>query len=182
MISAQHLYFEPGQDRKIAALKVPKCVCLFICGDSMNEKYMLEALKEAKKSYKNGDVPVGAIIVKNNKIIARAHNLKEQKKIATKHAEIIAIEKACRKLKTWHLDECILYVTLEPCLMCAGAIIQSRIKKLVYATASEKFGFIESIDQVLNNNKNNHEVKIEKGICEIESQLLLKNFFKNKRG
>lgn len=182
MITAQHLSFGPGQDRKIAASQTSECVCLFyMFGDSMNEKYMIEALKEAKKSYKKGDVPVGAVIVKNNKIIARAHNLKECKQIATKHAEIIAIEKACKKLKTWHLDDCVLYVTLEPCLMCSGAILQSRIKTLVYATASEKFGFVESIDQVLNNKKNNHNVMVKKGVCESESQLLLKNFFKNKR-
>lgn len=139
------------------------------------------ALKEAIKSYKREDVPVGAIIVKDGKIIAKAHNQKENKGIATKHAEIIAIEKACKKLKTWHLDNCELYVTLEPCLMCAGAIIQSRISKLIYATSNEKFGFIESIDHVLENEKNNHKVKIIKGICQVESQTLLKEFFKNKR-
>ena len=173
---------ELGQDWKIAALKASKCVCLFSFGDPMNEVYMKEALKEAKKSFRKGDVPVGAVIVKNNKIIARGHNMKEQKKIATKHAEIIAIEKACKKMKTWYLEDCTLYVTLEPCLMCAGAIIQSRIPKLVYATTSEKFGFVESIDHALSNKKNNHNVIIEHGVCEIESQQLLKKFFKNKRG
>ena len=92
--------------------------------------FMEEALKEAKKSYHQGDVPVGAIIVKNQKIISKGHNKKEKMQVATRHAEMIAIEKACKKLKTWHLDDCILYVTMEPCLMCAGAILQSRIKKL----------------------------------------------------
>ena len=147
----------------------------------MNIKYMNLALKEAKKAYKHDDVPVGAVIVKNNKVISKAYNKKEKKQNATRHAEIIAIEKACKKLKTWHLDDCILYVTLEPCLMCAGAIIQSRIKKVVYATSSEKFGYIESIDCVLLNNKNNHRVEIEKGICSDESKSLLKKFFKQKR-
>lgn len=142
---------------------------------------MKEALKEAEKSYKKGDVPVGAIIVKNNKIIARAHNQKEKNKIATKHAEIIAIEKACKKIKNWRLEECTLYVTLEPCLMCAGAILQSRIKKLVYATESEKFGFVSSIENILNNKKNNHNVEITKGICNEESRELMVNFFKDKR-
>lgn len=147
----------------------------------MEEKYMLEALKEAKKSFVKGDVPVGAVIVKDNKIISRAHNEKEIQKIATKHAEILAIEKACKKLKSWHLEECELYITLEPCLMCAGAIIQSRISKIIYATSNEKFGFAGSIENVLNNKKNNHKVKIINGVLEQESQKLLKNFFKTKR-
>lgn len=157
------------------------CVSFLLFGDVM-DYYMKEAIKEAKKSYKRGDVPVGAVIVKNGKIIAKGHNKKEKKKIATKHAEIVAIEKACKKLGTWHLDDCAIYVTLEPCLMCAGAIIQSRIGKLIYATTSEKFGFVESIEHVLENKKNNHKVIITKGICEEESKQLLKEFFKNKRG
>lgn len=142
---------------------------------------MLEALKEAKKSFLNGDVPVGAVIVKDNKIISRAHNQKEIKKIATRHAEIIAIEKACKKLNSWYLDGCELYITLEPCLMCAGAIIQSRISRVIYATTNEKFGFAGSIENVLNNKKNNHKVKIIRGVLEEESQKILKEFFKTKR-
>lgn len=139
------------------------------------------ALKEAEKSYIKEDVPVGAIIVKNNKIIAKAHNNKENKGIATYHAEIIAIEKACKKLKTWRLDGCTMYVTLEPCLMCAGAILQSRIDKLVYAADNLKFGSVTSINDVLNNKKNNHKVLVLSGTMEKESQKLLRNFFKNKR-
>lgn len=144
------------------------------------KKYMDLALKEAQKSYKNGDVPVGAIIVKNNKVIARAHNQKEKKKIATYHAEILVIQKACKKLKTWYLNDCELYVTMEPCLMCAGAILQSRISKLVYSTNNEKFGYISSVDSILNQ-KNNHRVEIIDGIRKEESQKILMNFFKNKR-
>lgn len=147
----------------------------------MEEEYMFEALKEAKKSYKKGDVPVGAVIVYKNKIIARAHNVKELKKIATRHAEMIVIEQACRRLNSWHLDNCTLYVTLEPCLMCSGAIIQSRLGKLVYATHSAKFGFVSSIEKTLNNVKNNHQVEILSGVCDKESQELLKSFFKDKR-
>ena len=147
----------------------------------MNENYMLKALEEAKKSFVAGDVPVGAVIVKDNKIIAKAHNEKEIRKIATKHAEIIAIERACKKLDSWHLDDCILYVTLEPCLMCAGAIIQSRISKIVYSISNEKFGFVGSIENVLNNKKNNHKVEIVSGVLEKESKELIKNFFKGKR-
>ena len=145
------------------------------------DKYMKIALEEAMKSYKNNDVPVGAVIVKNEKVIARAHNQKEKEKNATRHAEIIVIEKACRKLKTWHLNDCTLYVTLEPCMMCCGAIIQSRIKKVIYATTNDKFGYIESVGKLLQNKKNNHYVKLEKGIGEQQSISLLKQFFKEKR-
>ena len=123
------------------------------------------ALKEAEKSLSFDDVPVGALIVKNDKIISKAHNQKEKKQIATKHAEIIAIERACRKLNTWHLDDCTLYVTIEPCLMCSGAMIQSRIDRVVYATKNEKFGYIESVEKIFEN-KNNHNVKITNGIYE----------------
>ncbi len=145
-----------------------------------DEKYMLLALKEARKAAKKNDVPVGAIIVKNGKIISKAHNKKQIKKNAILHAEIIAIGKACRKIKNWHLDDCTLYVTLEPCLMCAGAIIQARIGKLVYATSSPKFGYIESISH-LKNSKNNYIPVINSGVCKIESIEMLKKFFKNKR-
>lgn len=146
----------------------------------MESEYMKIALIEAKKSYKKGEVPVGAVIVKNGNIIAKAHNEKETKNISIYHAEILAIKKACKKLKTWRLDGCELYVTLEPCLMCAGAILQSRISKLYYATENEKFGYISSIDSILNQ-KNNHKVEINIGIYQKESQKLLIDFFKNKR-
>ena len=141
----------------------------------MNEIYMKEALKEAKKAYKKDDVPVGCIIIKDNKIIARAHNQKENKKNAIKHAEIIAISKACKKLKTWHLDDCILYTTMEPCMMCTGAIIQSRIKKIYYSISNESFGELENYK--LKNNK----IEIEKNILANQSQQLLRNFFEEKR-
>lgn len=152
----------------------------FILGDNM-EKYMLEALKEAQKSLKYDDVPVGAVIVENDKIISRGYNKKEKKKSAILHAEIIAINKACKKKKDWHLDNCTLYVTMEPCLMCCGAIIQSRIKKVVYGCKNEKFGHIESIDKVLNNPKSNHFVEIEKGLLEDKCRVIVQKFFKAKR-
>lgn len=142
--------------------------------------YMKLALKEAEKSLEFDDVPVGALIVKNDKIISKAHNQKEKKQIATKHAEIIAIERACRKLNTWHLDDCTLYVTVEPCLMCSGAMIQSRIDRVVYATKNEKFGYIESVEKIFEN-KNNHNVKITNGIYEKEAKKLIQKFFKKKR-
>lgn len=147
----------------------------------MNEKYMEIALKEAEKAYKKGDIPVGAVIVKDDKVISRAYNKKERDKNAIKHAEIIAIEKACKKLKTWHLEDCVLYTTLEPCMMCCGAIIQSRIRTLVYGTTNAKFGYVESMGNLLNNSKNNHKANIISGLKKDESSELLISFFKNKR-
>ena len=110
-------------------------MCAFFVGDSMN--YMEIAIKEANKAYKKGDVPVGAIIIKNNKIIAKAYNTKEKNKNAINHAEILVIKKACKKLNTWHLNDCILYTTMEPCMMCCGAIMQSRIKEIHYILDNE---------------------------------------------
>lgn len=149
-------------------------------GGYMTDKYMKEALKEARKSLELDEVPVGAIIVYQDKIIARAHNLKEHKKNAVAHAEILAIEKACKKIGDWRLNECTMYVTLEPCLMCCGAIIQARIGKLVYSLTNQKFGYVESVDQVLTNPKNNHKIQLEK-IDDDESAQLLKSFFQKKR-
>ena len=111
----------------------------------MQKKFMKAALKEAKKAYEKLEVPVGCVIVKDGKIIARAHNLKESKTDTTKHAEILAIQKASRKLQSWRLIDCDLYVTLEPCAMCAGAIIQSRIKNVYYGTHDLKTGAVGSV-------------------------------------
>lgn len=141
----------------------------------MNEKYMYEALKEAKKAYKKGEVPVGAIIVKNNRVIARSYNKKETKNNAIMHAELDVIKKACNKLNTWHLDDCTLYTTLEPCLMCIGAIIQSRISSLYYSSSNINFGEINILK------KYNKKITITNGILEKETSELLKNFFKEKR-
>jgi len=155
-------------------------VCAFYYGGVFMMKYMEMALEEAKKAYKNGDVPVGAVIVKDNKIISKAYNKKEKNNVSVYHAEILAIIKACKKLKTWRLDGCSLYVTLEPCLMCSGAIIHSRISKVYFATKNEKFGYVSSIDSLLNK-KNNHKVEIEEGLCKKQAQRILIDFFKNKR-
>ncbi|HHW68747.1 MAG TPA: nucleoside deaminase [Tenericutes bacterium] len=143
--------------------------------------YMKIALKEAKKSIKHGDVPVGVVIVENGKIISKAHNKKQKKLIATYHAEILAINKACKKKKSWYLDNCEMYVTLEPCMMCCGAIIQSRIKKVIYATDNPKFGHIEMINIENMNNTNNHKVEIKKDVLKEESSKILKKFFLDKR-
>ncbi len=141
----------------------------------MNEKYMELALKEAKKAFRYDDVPVGCVIVKNNKVIAKAYNKKENKNDAVKHAEVEAISKACKKLKTWHLEDCTLYTTMEPCMMCSGAIIQSRIGHICYAIKNESFGMSDSIK---NYNKN---IIIEDNILHDKSLELIQTFFKKKR-
>lgn len=147
----------------------------------MIEKFMKEALKEARKAYGKEEVPIGAVIVKDNKIISRAHNLRETKKQACAHAEILAIEKACKKLGAWRLEDCDLYVTLEPCVMCAGAIINSRIRKLYIGTMDEKGGAVGSKINLLEDIKLNHIVEVESGICKEECSQILKDFFKELR-
>lgn len=147
----------------------------------MQEKYMRAALKEAQKAYNKGEIPVGAVIVKDDKIIARAHNLKELKKDTTKHAEIIAIQKASKKLESWRLEDCEMYVTLEPCSMCAGALIQSRIKKVYIGTMDYKTGACGSVLNLLNDYKFNHYVEIENGILKNECENMIKQFFKELR-
>ena len=143
--------------------------------------YMKEALKQAKKAASILEVPVGAIIVKDNKIIARAYNQKEKKYDSTKHAEILAIQKASKKLKSWRLTDCEMYVTLEPCSMCAGALIQSRIKKVYIGAMDEKTGSCGSVFNLLKDYKFNHDVDIEYGICKEECEKILKDFFKDLR-
>lgn len=149
----------------------------------MNEKelFMKEALKEAKKAYKKLEVPVGAVIVKNGEIIARAYNQKETKFDTTKHAEILAIQKASKKLGSWRLIGCDLYVTLEPCSMCAGAIINSRIKNVYIGALDEKTGAVGSVLNLFTDYKFNHNVQFETGILENECKDLLQKFFKDLR-
>ena len=127
----------------------------------MEEKFMKEALKEAKKAYKIGEIPIGAVVVKDNEIIARGHNQKEIKKDATKHAEIIAIQKASKIVQGWRLEDCEMYVTLEPCMMCTGAIIQSRIKKVYIGAMDEKMGYCGSVLNLLEYNKYDYKVESE---------------------
>ena len=146
----------------------------------MEEKFMREALKEAQKAFDKDEVPVGAVIVKDNKIIARAHNIKELKHDATSHAEILAIQKACKKLGAWRLSDCDMYVTLEPCSMCAGALINARIRKLYIGTQDDKTGACGSVLNLLEY-KFNHKIEVEKYILKDECEAILKNFFKNLR-
>jgi len=150
-------------------------------GEKMKEFFMKEALKEAKKALDKEEVPVGAVVVKDGKVIARAHNVKETKKNAICHAEILAIERACKKLNSWRLIGCELYVTLEPCPMCAGALINSRIDKVYIGTDDIKTGACGSVLNLLSDYKFNHNVKIEKYILKDECEILLKDFFKYLR-
>ena len=142
----------------------------------MKEHFMKQAIKEAKKAFDNDEVPNGAVIVLNDKIIAKAYNKKEKRQMVTEHAEILAIQKASKKLKTWHLDDCTLYTTMEPCMMCTGAIIQSRINKIVYSVSNENFGNIEN-----NNYFKKNKIEIIKHIQKEKNLKLLQQFFQNKR-
>lgn len=149
------------------------------CQEMINKDiyFMKEALKEAKKAFQKNEIPVGCVIVHNDKIIARGHNLRQTKKSVLGHAEIITIQKANKKLNAWILDECTMYVTLEPCAMCAGAILQSRIKRLVFGAYEPKHGACGSIINLLDNNEFNHQVEITSNVLDNESSELLKNFF-----
>lgn len=144
------------------------------------EKYMSLAIKEAKKARDKKEVPIGAVILKNGKVIARGHNLRESKQNSLKHAEIIAIDKACKKLKNFRLEECDLYVTVEPCLMCAGAIVQSRVRKVYFGACDEKYGAVVSVANAFDI-KANHKVEFEYGVCKEECEILVKDFFKELR-
>ena len=145
------------------------------------ERFMKEALKEAKKAYDKLEVPVGCVIVKDGKIISRAHNLKETKKDTTKHAEILAIQKASKKLEAWRLLDCDMYVTLEPCSMCAGAIINSRIRNLYIGTMDKKTGAAGSVLNLFEDFTFNHKVTVQNGILKEQCEKILKDFFKELR-
>lgn len=147
-----------------------------------NEYYMQEALFLAKIAADSGEVPVGALIVDSNgKIISKSHNLKETNQIATGHAEIQAIEQACKILGRWRLSDCSLYVTLEPCFMCAGAIVHARIPHVIFGANDPKTGAVQSLANVLNDSRLNHSCSVTSGICEQQSSALLKEFFRTRR-
>ena len=141
---------------------------------------MRAALKEAKKAYLLGEVPVGAVIVYDNKIIARGHNTRETKQSVLGHAEINAIQKASKKIGSWRLEDCDIYVTLEPCPMCSGAIIQSRIKNLYYGATDPKTGACGSVLNLFEN-PFNHKVNVIGGVLEDECSRIIKDFFKELR-
>ncbi len=143
--------------------------------------FMKQALKEAEKALLVDEVPIGCVIVKDDKIIARGYNKRETKNDATSHAEIEAIRKANKKLNSWRLVDCDIYITLEPCIMCMGAIIQSRIKNIYYGAKDYKGGALGSSIDVLKAENINHHPNVESGILEEECSLIVSNYFKKKR-
>lgn len=146
-----------------------------------DEKFMWEAIKEAEKSAALDEVPVGAVIVKDNKIIARGHNLREKTHDPTSHAEIVAIRKACKKLKSWRLEGCTIYVTIEPCAMCAGTLLWTRINRIVFGANDPKGGAIGSSFELFRVKNINHHPEITKGVLDGACGSLISNFFKKKR-
>ena len=172
---------EPGQDRNVAALSI-----VFMCDGFSNymecyEKYMLEALKEAELAAQEDEVPIGCIVVKDDKIISRAHNQRDKSHNPLGHAETLAIKKASEIIGDWQLVDCELYVTIEPCIMCAGAIIQSRIKKVVYGAPDLKGGAFGGSIDVMKANNINHHPEIISGVLEKECAQIIKDYFKSKR-
>ena len=147
----------------------------------MKDYFMNKAILEAEKAYDMEEVPVGAVVVKDGKIIGKGFNQKESAKNATKHAEILAINEACKTLDTWRLTGCTMYVTLEPCAMCAGALVNSRIENLIIGASDPKTGACGSIFNIVNEEKLNHRVKVKFGVMEDECSTMLKEFFRNLR-
>ncbi len=147
----------------------------------LNIKYMRAAYAEARKAYRLGEVPIGCVIVYEEKIIGRGYNRRNTDKTPLAHAEITAIKKAGKFIKDWRLEECKLYVTLEPCQMCAGAIVQARIPEVIMAAENPKAGCAGSVMDILNNPDFNHQVKVTKGILKEECSKLLKDFFVDLR-
>lgn len=149
--------------------------------NNIDEYYMNEALKQAKKAKKINEVPIGCVIVHNGKIIARGYNRRNTDKSTLAHAEIIAIRKAGKTIGDWRLEDCVMYVTLEPCPMCAGAIVQARIPRVVMGTMNSKAGCAGSVINILQLEKLNHQVEIEKGVLQEECQKIMQDFFKELR-
>ena len=145
------------------------------------EKYMKQAIKLAGKAADLGEVPIGCVIEYQGKVIGRGYNRRTTDKSTLAHAEIIAIKKACKKMGDWRLEDCTMYVTLEPCQMCAGAIVQARVKKVVIGCMNPKAGCAGSILNVLQMEEFNHQVEIERGVLEEECSQMLTSFFKNLR-
>ena len=162
----------------VAVIKYHTAVTMITNDD---EKYMQAALKEAKKAYYEDEVPVGCVIIWNDKIIARGHNKRDEKKSIFAHAEMIALAKASKKVNSWILDECTVYITLEPCLMCSGALLQARVKRIVIGAMEPKHGACGSVIDVFQGYLFNHIPQIDKGCLSNASSELLKSFFKELR-
>ncbi|MCM0627338.1 tRNA adenosine(34) deaminase TadA [Lysinibacillus sp. OL1_EC] len=143
--------------------------------------FMKQALEEAQQAAVLGEVPIGAVLVYEGKIIARAHNLRETTQNATTHAELLVIQEACKKIGSWRLEDTTLYVTLEPCPMCAGAILQSRVPRVVYGARDQKAGCVDSLYHLLNDERFNHECDVTEGILAEECGQILTDFFKALR-
>ena len=148
--------------------------------EMMHEYFMKEALKEAKKAYLKNETPIGAVAVYEDKIIARAHNLRETKQDSTMHAELQVIQKACKKLGTWRLENVSVYVTLEPCVMCAGAMIQARVENVYYGAKNNRFGVHQGTINLFDVHFN-HRVNVIGGILEEECSSMISSFFKDLR-
>ena len=148
---------------------------------TQDEKYMKAALREAKKAYKLDEVPIGCVIVQNDKIIARGYNRTNTDKNTLAHAEVAAIKKASKKTGDWRLEDCTMYVTLEPCQMCAGAIVQSRLAKVVIGSMNPKAGCAGSVINLLQMKQFNHQVEMETGVLEVECSTMLSGFFQELR-
>ena len=146
-----------------------------------DEKFMKEAIKQAKKAEAIGDVPIGCVIVHDGKEIARGYNKRNKDKTVLAHAELLAMKKACKKLGDWRLEDCTMYITLEPCQMCAGAIVQARIPRVVIGCRNPKAGCAGSILNLLNVPAFNHQVELTEGILQEECSTLLKEFFRKLR-
>lgn len=146
-----------------------------------DEYYMREAIKEAKKAEVKGEVPIGAVLVLHDEIVARAHNLRETEQRSLAHAEMLAIDEACRKLGTWRLEDAVLYVTLEPCPMCAGAVVLSRVDKVVFGAFDPKGGCTGTLMNLLQEERFNHQAEVVSGVLEEECGEMLSAFFRKLR-
>jgi tRNA(adenine34) deaminase len=149
--------------------------------DDKDIELMQEALKEAEIAFSYQEIPIGAVIVYQNKIITRTHNRKEELQDPTAHAEILALQQAARYLGSWHLEDIDLYVTLEPCPMCAYAMLQARIKRLIFGTPDPKAGAAGSIINIIQDKRFNHQIEVVSGVLEKECRLILQKFFQERR-
>jgi tRNA(adenine34) deaminase len=146
-----------------------------------DEYWMRKALKLAAEAATRGEVPVGALLVKDGEVVATASNRREQWQTPLGHAELIALQRASQKLKAWRLLGCTLYVTLEPCVMCAGALVQARVDRVVYGATDPKGGAVHSLFQIGSDSRLNHQIALSRGVLEDECSQILKEFFKNRR-
>ncbi|GGE85901.1 tRNA adenosine(34) deaminase TadA [Priestia taiwanensis] len=146
-----------------------------------DEQYMKVAIEQAREAEAIGEVPIGAVVVHNDEIISKAYNLRERDQRSIAHAELLAIDEACKKLGTWRLEEATLYVTLEPCPMCAGAIVLSRVKRVVYGATDPKGGCAGTLMNLLQEERFNHQAEVVSGVLEEECGAMLTNFFRTLR-